>query len=154
MLRQNPCHTCGACCAHYRVSFYWAETDPLQGGSVPVEETEPVDDFRRCMRGTNQRHPHCVELQGNVGGKVACGLYARRASPCREFGVHWYHSGLYAAPESLQRCNEARAAWGLPPLEPQPPLPHHAASPGRLRHHARRTHSHARHAGCKERQPV
>ncbi|THB82127.1 YkgJ family cysteine cluster protein, partial [Pantoea allii] len=21
----NPCVSCGACCAHFRVSFYWAE---------------------------------------------------------------------------------------------------------------------------------
>ncbi|MBR7358785.1 YkgJ family cysteine cluster protein, partial [Klebsiella pneumoniae] len=21
----NPCMTCGACCAYFRVSFYWAE---------------------------------------------------------------------------------------------------------------------------------
>ncbi|MLR39642.1 YkgJ family cysteine cluster protein, partial [Salmonella enterica subsp. enterica] len=23
----NPCMTCGACCAYFRVSFYWAEGD-------------------------------------------------------------------------------------------------------------------------------
>ena len=23
----NPCIECGACCAYYRASFYWAEAD-------------------------------------------------------------------------------------------------------------------------------
>ncbi|EMK5322830.1 YkgJ family cysteine cluster protein, partial [Escherichia coli] len=25
MSNLNPCMTCGACCAFFRVSFYWAE---------------------------------------------------------------------------------------------------------------------------------
>ncbi|EGR9493162.1 YkgJ family cysteine cluster protein, partial [Escherichia coli] len=25
MNNPNPCMTCGACCAFFRVSFYWAE---------------------------------------------------------------------------------------------------------------------------------
>ncbi|MEG6657786.1 YkgJ family cysteine cluster protein, partial [Pseudomonas aeruginosa] len=25
MSTDNPCLTCGACCAHFRVSFYWGE---------------------------------------------------------------------------------------------------------------------------------
>ncbi|WP_142908916.1 CxxCxxCC domain-containing protein, partial [Klebsiella pneumoniae] len=27
MSNLNPCMTCGACCAFFRVSFYWAEAD-------------------------------------------------------------------------------------------------------------------------------
>ncbi|EEX7666747.1 YkgJ family cysteine cluster protein, partial [Escherichia coli] len=27
MNNPNPCMTCGACCAFFRVSFYWAEAD-------------------------------------------------------------------------------------------------------------------------------
>ena len=27
----HPCLTCGACCAHFRVSFHWSEADPDQG---------------------------------------------------------------------------------------------------------------------------
>ncbi|WP_374212354.1 YkgJ family cysteine cluster protein [Thiothrix subterranea] len=26
-MNPNPCMTCGACCASFRVSFYWGETD-------------------------------------------------------------------------------------------------------------------------------
>ncbi len=38
----NPCMTCGACCAHYRVSFYWGESSEAPGGFVPIELTEQV----------------------------------------------------------------------------------------------------------------
>ncbi len=37
----NPCMTCGACCAYFRVSFYWAEADDA-GGLVPSALTEPL----------------------------------------------------------------------------------------------------------------
>ncbi|ENJ4382725.1 YkgJ family cysteine cluster protein, partial [Salmonella enterica] len=37
----NPCMTCGACCAYFRVSFYWAEGDDASG-RVPASLTEPV----------------------------------------------------------------------------------------------------------------
>lgn len=40
----NPCMSCGACCAYFRVSFYWAEADDA-GGSVPAQLTEPVTPF-------------------------------------------------------------------------------------------------------------
>lgn len=40
----NPCMSCGACCAFFRVSFYWAEGSDA-GGCVPVELTEPVSPF-------------------------------------------------------------------------------------------------------------
>ena len=38
----HPCLTCGACCAHFRVSFHWSEADPEQGGAVPAALTEPL----------------------------------------------------------------------------------------------------------------
>jgi len=32
----NPCLSCGACCAAFRVSFYWREADGGEsGGAVP-----------------------------------------------------------------------------------------------------------------------
>ena len=51
----NPCVGCGACCAYYRASFYWAEADNASGGTVPVELTEKLNDFRRVMKGTSQK---------------------------------------------------------------------------------------------------
>ncbi|SXC75106.1 putative ferredoxin [Klebsiella quasipneumoniae] len=59
----NPCMTCGACCAYFRVSFYWAEADDA-GGLVPSALTEPLTPFLRCMSGTNQRQGRCAALSG------------------------------------------------------------------------------------------
>lgn len=123
MLRENPCLRCGACCARFRVSFYWGEADEAQGGTVPPEMTEPLTPFRLCMVGTNRRHPRCVALRGEIGRRVYCAIYARRPSPCREFGVEWDGGRLRWEAEDLARCNAARAAWGLPPLSVEPAQP-------------------------------
>lgn len=40
----NPCMTCGACCAYFRVSFYWAEGDDASG-RVPASLTESITPF-------------------------------------------------------------------------------------------------------------
>lgn len=66
MSDHNPCMTCGACCAYFRVSFYWAEASD-GGGTVPVDLTEPLTPFLRCMRGTNQKQSRCVALEGELG---------------------------------------------------------------------------------------
>ena len=83
----NPCTRCGACCATYRVSFYWTESDPFVGGSVPAELTEQISPSLVAMRGTNQSSPRCVALSGDVGGDNYCQIYAQRSSTCREFEV-------------------------------------------------------------------
>lgn len=107
----NPCLTCGACCAYYRASFYWAEADDA-GGSVPVELTEKMNDFRRVMLGTNQPNPRCIALDGQIGQSVSCRIYDKRASVCREFAVAWEDG------TPNPRCDKARLAWGLAPLKP------------------------------------
>ncbi|MBN2133086.1 MAG: YkgJ family cysteine cluster protein [Sedimentisphaerales bacterium] len=113
----NPCVRCGACCAFYRASFYWAEADNAPGGTVPVDLTEKLNDFRRIMRGTSPPNPRCIALLGEIGQSVRCSIYERRASVCRDFDVSW-GQGLHN-----ERCDRARAAWGLPPLEPPSALP-------------------------------
>ncbi len=102
----NPCLNCGACCAHFRVSFYWAEAEALDPAL-----TEPLSPHLSCMRGTNQREPHCAALRGAIGGATACGIYEDRPSPCRE---------LQAGDD---KCLRARAHHGLPAL----PIAAHAA---------------------------
>ncbi|STS90034.1 putative ferredoxin [Klebsiella variicola] len=77
----NPCMTCGACCAYFRVSFYWAEADDA-GGLVPSALTEPLTPFLRCMSGTNQRQSRCAALSGDIGDAVHCTIYENRPSPC------------------------------------------------------------------------
>ena len=113
---ENPCIACGACCATFRVSFYWTEADPAQGGSVPQEMTEDLPPFRRCMRGTNQQPPRCIALGGTIGEAVLCSIYEQRPTPCREFGVHWNDQQISFEAGDLERCNRARIAWGLPPI--------------------------------------
>lgn len=107
----HPCLSCGACCATFRVSFYWAEGDD-GGGTVPAELTEPLTPFLRAMRGTNEVVPRCVSLEGQVGGACRCAIHPLRPSPCREFAAS-YEAGTHH-----DRCDTARACHGLPPLTP------------------------------------
>lgn len=108
----NPCLSCGACCAYYRASFYWAEGDDAPSGTVPVEKTEPMGPFRRFMIGTANPMSRCICLQGEIGNTVFCDIYDLRASVCRDFEASWIN-GI-----QNDRCDRARKAWGLAPLEP------------------------------------
>lgn len=96
------CQTCGACCAYFRVSFYWAEADDAPGGTVPAGLTESINPHMRCMQGTNAKQPRCVALGGQVGQQVACTIYDKRSSSCKE---------LMPGDE---KCLKARAHHGLP----------------------------------------
>jgi Fe-S-cluster containining protein len=105
----NPCMSCGACCAYFRVSFYWAEADDA-GGPVPTYLTDPVTPFLRCMSGTNQQPCRCIALAGNPGESTQCQIYFNRPSTCREFLM----SGENGKPN--EACDRARAQFQLPPL--------------------------------------
>ena len=98
---------CGACCAFFRVSFYWGESDLSDYGTVPIALTENMNEFLLCMKGTNQKQPRCAALAGEIGNMVACSIYPNRSSTCRDFVVD-------SAPDSP--CSRARAKWGLPPV--------------------------------------
>jgi uncharacterized protein len=108
----NPCLQCGACCAWFRVSFYWAEST-AGGGPVPDELTEQVSPFHLAMKGTARRPARCVALEGQPGGPTRCAIHPQRSSTCRDFRASW--SDGAPAPD----CDRARAAWGLPPLVPE-----------------------------------
>jgi Fe-S-cluster containining protein len=108
----NPCMTCGACCAFFRVAFYWSEADASAGGQTPPDLTAKVSPYTTVMRGTEQTPPRCVALHGTIGADVRCVIHALRPSPCREFQASWV-DGLHN-----ERCDRARAAYGLPPLSP------------------------------------
>lgn len=108
----NPCMTCGACCAYFRVSFYWAEADDA-GGLVPAALTEPLTPFLRCMSGTNQRQSRCAALSGrsatpstalsmktvlrHVANSPCPGKTARKTTPAtgRERAMGCRHCGLF-----------------------------------------------------------
>lgn len=108
----NPCVSCGACCAYFRVSFYWAESES-GGGTVPQDLTEQITPFMSAMKGTNQKHnTRCTALTGTVGECVSCAIYSQRPTPCREFEQSWV-DGVHN-----EACDRARAAHGLPLLNP------------------------------------
>lgn len=106
----SPCTRCGACCAGFRVSFYWGEGEDAPGGWVPVQFTRQLAPHLRVMLGTDQRRPRCVALEGTVGESVRCAIYDRRPTPCREFNWHGENG------EPNKRCNQRRVAAGLAPL--------------------------------------
>ena len=95
------CQRCGACCAHFRVSFYWGEANDAPGGTVPAALTRSVNAHLRCMAGTEARPSRCVALAGDVGREVGCTIYAQRSSSCRELQP------------GDDKCLRARAAHGL-----------------------------------------
>ncbi len=98
----NPCLRCGACCAHFRVSFYWAEAD---ANGLPEALTEPLTPWYACMRGTADPHaPRCVALSGTVGEQVACTVYAQRPGACHDVEA------------GDDKCARARARHGLAAL--------------------------------------
>lgn len=107
----HPCLACGACCATFRVSFYWAEAEDA-GGTVPADLTVKVSPYHLAMRGTHLPVPRCVALTGTVGKDACCSIYAARPSPCREFEPAWENG------QPHERCDRARAGFGLPPLGP------------------------------------
>ncbi len=101
----NPCLDCGACCAHFRVSFYWSEAE---AGGLPASLTEKINPFFACMAGTNNpAAPRCVALRGTIGEQVACTVYAQRPSACKEVEA------------GDDKCNRARGRYGLNPLPRQ-----------------------------------
>jgi hypothetical protein len=95
------CRDCGACCASFRVSFYWAEAEAV---GLPETLVEQLSPWYACMAGTNAASPRCQALQGEVGHCVTCAVYRQRPSPCRE-----------VQPGDAQ-CRKARLACRLPLL--------------------------------------
>lgn len=106
---QNICTSCGACCAYFRVSFYWAESREDSCG-VPYALTEKITPFLSCMQGTNARIARCVALKGEIGQSVLCSIYLNRPTPCREFSPSGLNDRVYEA------CDRARNHYGLLPL--------------------------------------
>ena len=83
MSEANPCLSCGACCAYYRITFH---TD--EALAIPAEYLEQIQPEVSCMKGTNNYPPRCSALRGEVGQQVSCAIYENRPSPCREFNEY------------------------------------------------------------------
>ena len=86
MSTENPCLSCGACCAHFRVSFYWGECQSA-GGLVPDHLTVAISPYLVAMQGTEQKPVRCTALLGEVGCGTRCTVYRlgepRSHSPSR-----------------------------------------------------------------------
>ena len=96
------CQTCGACCAYFRISFYWAETDAHPLGQVPQDMTKAISPHYVAMQGSTTKPPRCVALAGDIGQSVACTIYEKRSSTCRAFEM------------GSDGCFKTRKAHGLP----------------------------------------
>ena len=94
----SPCQNCGACCAQYRVSFYWQEA--VQRG-LDESMLVQVSPWQVCFRGTEKNPVRCVNLAGEVGSCVSCRIYEQRTTPCRSVEM------------GDDKCLQARAAHGL-----------------------------------------
>jgi Fe-S-cluster containining protein len=108
-MSSNPCLSCGACCASFRVDFAVEELQS-EGGCVPDGLTVELNARLCRMRGTDHAAPRCAALVGTVGVQAGCGIYEWRPAPCREFGLR--------APLGIgdEACARARARHGLAPL--------------------------------------
>ncbi|AUL48311.1 ferredoxin [Bordetella trematum] len=121
----NPCLNCGACCAHFRVSFYFGEVDGANGGTVPEALVTPVNAYRVCMKGTEQGGQRCVALRGELGQPgIHCAIYALRPTPCREFDI-WQPDG-----SPNPDCQRLRMQLGLPALPRRPEAENDPQGPG------------------------
>jgi len=111
----HPCQKCGACCAYFRVSFYWREGDLASTPApVPSELSQDLSDFLKIMKGTEEKRINrCIALDGKIGSRTSCTIYENRPSPCRNFTAS-FESG-----SRNKRCDEARCAHHLKPLTPE-----------------------------------
>lgn len=109
-MREDPCTGCGACCAAFRVDFHCSELDGGRGEGVPDALAVPVTARLVRMRGTDAAPPRCVALDGEIGVRVRCTIYAQRPGPCRDFAPY--------APLGIgdDACARARLRHGLRPL--------------------------------------
>lgn len=105
---KNPCKSCGACCTHFRISFYQGECDS-NGGVVPADLVTPITPFYVAMKGS-ETGGRCTALRGEIGKDISCAIYESRPSPCRAFPV-WEEDG-----SPHQKCQELRKKVGLPAL--------------------------------------
>ena len=75
--RVPDCLDCGGCCA-------WSETWPVLMG--PRDGEGIPDDLIDFDNGRMQSWGHrCAALEGELGVKVGCSVYANRPLVCREF---------------------------------------------------------------------
>ena len=110
-MSELACLSCGACCAAFRVDFHPDDLASPDKAGVPEAMTIRLLPNLVRMRGTDEAPPRCIALEGEVGSRVRCLIYADRPGPCRDFAPY--------APLGIgdDACVRARRRYGLPPLE-------------------------------------
>lgn len=106
----NACEKCGACCAFFPVNFPDIDLDDLISGALLTEMSLPAGHLLRVMRGTECGSPRCKALEGEVGKRVRCLIYAGRPSTCRNFNRSWEND------TGNTLCDRARAVYGMQPF--------------------------------------
>lgn len=84
---------------------------------MPDDLVAPISPSRVAMLGTDCKPTRCIGLVGEVGSQVQCSIYDQRSSTCREFDASWANG------EANVDCDAARAAFGLPALQPEFDIP-------------------------------
>lgn len=105
---KNPCKTCGVCCTHFRITFFYGECDS-NGGKVPTDLVIPINNNYVAMKGS-EYGGRCTALTGEIGKNIGCSIYENRPSSCRKFHV-WDEFGT-----PNPKCQELREKAGLPQL--------------------------------------
>ncbi len=90
MAANYDCQSCGACCSNLPSNRaegfgFWVEIKP--DDKILTRQ----DLLRKHVTYDPQGMPHlrlapdgkCLALRGKIGGKVTCGIYHQRPSPCR-----------------------------------------------------------------------
>lgn len=105
---KNPCQSCGVCCTHFRISFFYGECDS-NGGIVPSKLVIPINNTFVAMKGS-EHGGRCIALTGEIGKNIGCSIYENRPSSCRKFHV-WDEEGT-----PNPKCQTLREKAGLPQL--------------------------------------
>jgi Fe-S-cluster containining protein len=74
---ENPCQTCGACCAY---SANWPRFSTEDDAALDLIPPELINARGSGMRCDGDR---CLALQGRIGVATACAIYAVRPEVCR-----------------------------------------------------------------------
>ena len=75
--QENPCQSCGACCAY---SANWTRFSTEDDEALALIPEQFVNARHSGMRCEGER---CSALSGEIGIKTACTVYAVRPEVCR-----------------------------------------------------------------------
>ena len=98
------CQSCGACCSYFTVELLREKEDFEKVPERLTRKRLVVFNHRdtEMIRDKNER---CIALRGEIGKHTACSIYPQRPFACSDFDPVL----------DREKCNKARAKFGLPP---------------------------------------